>query len=602
MTDSFIQVAADSTGKKVDNEALTVAGSSVYRQRVQMAGVAPTDIAVVTSSGGLQVQPTGGVLTSVGVVTSLTSATVFQGVTPWLVVASTTGGAAPVSATFTPSTSAIQLTQAATSGGNQPVFLGNTLPLSVVSSTTGGAIPVATHAVTQGTTPWQTLASTSGGNQPVSIVVGSTSSPQLVLAATSGGAQLVAQSSTPWLVVASTTGSASGIPVINVPGLGNVIGFLVQGQDRIRTKVWNIVTNYQYKLVLKFLRRGGDGWSIQTVTKIGSPGDDYSASGFASTPSISCPFGAAAGVGRTVNDCICVAGSSTISSATAAFTSGDIGKTITIAGAALAGSQGANPPNITMPTTLYQGAIASASSGTPTVAQIFPVAAVATTSGAQLKFEPILLSDDDGLELGDGILIGVDCNFWNNNATRGDCFIEVEINRGAFDMHQGITLIKGFICTSNHLGWPYGRMEYMIEGPGKVVTLQLANPAAGAEWSTSVPIHTRWQLLGIRAALATSSGASSRQVVFVIDDGVTTQIPIYSAQQQAAALSYTYNAYPGAESGFITAALGAHQVYLALSPLAFLTSGWRVRSSTANIQAVDQWSGVTLYFMRWPEN
>ena len=36
MTDSFIQVAADSSGKKVDNELVIIAGTTVYRQRVEL--------------------------------------------------------------------------------------------------------------------------------------------------------------------------------------------------------------------------------------------------------------------------------------------------------------------------------------------------------------------------------------------------------------------------------------------------------------------------------------------------------------------------------------------------------------------------------------
>lgn len=52
----------------------------------------------------------------------------------------------------------------------------------------------------QGHTPWQVLSSTSGGNQPVAIMAGSTSSIQLVQAATSGGAILAL---TQHLVVAS---------------------------------------------------------------------------------------------------------------------------------------------------------------------------------------------------------------------------------------------------------------------------------------------------------------------------------------------------------------------------------------------------------------
>lgn len=52
MADGFVQVAPDSTGKKIDNEQLTVAGQTVYRQRTQIAGKADVDIAKVGNGHG----------------------------------------------------------------------------------------------------------------------------------------------------------------------------------------------------------------------------------------------------------------------------------------------------------------------------------------------------------------------------------------------------------------------------------------------------------------------------------------------------------------------------------------------------------------------
>lgn len=50
MADGYIQVAPDSTGKKVDNESLTVGANTVLRQRVQVAGAADVEIARVMNS------------------------------------------------------------------------------------------------------------------------------------------------------------------------------------------------------------------------------------------------------------------------------------------------------------------------------------------------------------------------------------------------------------------------------------------------------------------------------------------------------------------------------------------------------------------------
>jgi hypothetical protein len=55
MTDSYIQLPADSTGKKVDTEQLTVAAQTVERERVQIAGDVDTQIAPVSATAGLKV-------------------------------------------------------------------------------------------------------------------------------------------------------------------------------------------------------------------------------------------------------------------------------------------------------------------------------------------------------------------------------------------------------------------------------------------------------------------------------------------------------------------------------------------------------------------
>jgi len=60
LSDSYVILPDDSsfTGKKVDNEQVTVSGTDVQRQRVQIAGSAETEIAGVTAANGLDVDVT----------------------------------------------------------------------------------------------------------------------------------------------------------------------------------------------------------------------------------------------------------------------------------------------------------------------------------------------------------------------------------------------------------------------------------------------------------------------------------------------------------------------------------------------------------------
>lgn len=63
MTDAFIQIAPDSTGKKVDNSLLTVDGQQVYRQRVEAYITGVDDLG---NTVGVPVTPEGHLI-SVGV-------------------------------------------------------------------------------------------------------------------------------------------------------------------------------------------------------------------------------------------------------------------------------------------------------------------------------------------------------------------------------------------------------------------------------------------------------------------------------------------------------------------------------------------------------
>lgn len=50
MTDSFVQVPPDDTGKKLDAEQLTVGANTVQRERMQVTGAAADDVSVVTDT------------------------------------------------------------------------------------------------------------------------------------------------------------------------------------------------------------------------------------------------------------------------------------------------------------------------------------------------------------------------------------------------------------------------------------------------------------------------------------------------------------------------------------------------------------------------
>lgn len=58
MTDQYVQIPTDSTGKKIDTEELTVSAQTVQRQRIRISGAAAADLAGCDSTNGLDVDVT----------------------------------------------------------------------------------------------------------------------------------------------------------------------------------------------------------------------------------------------------------------------------------------------------------------------------------------------------------------------------------------------------------------------------------------------------------------------------------------------------------------------------------------------------------------
>jgi hypothetical protein len=311
--------------------------------------------------------------------------------------------------------------------------------------------------------------------------------------------------------------------------------------------------------------------------------------------------------------------SRTLTSATAAFTVGDVGKNITLSIGGQTGNQdgtwgtgqpwaGTTPTSpaqgpkfpIRAPNVTYDGVIIGFTNSTTVTVK--PSLVVNPNGAGVLKIDPIMLGDQDGNELGDGWVVGVDINYWQGTPKPGQSMFECEINRGVFNMHEGISLIpKSYLETSGHLSWPYGRPgpTNSLSGHGYTRTVTIANPGAGNDWTITVPTNAHWKLIGIRATLA-AVGAANRNPLLLFDDGSANvwNSPIASTAQVAATtVSYSWGF--GLTEKSITPAAGNIQASISLTGLAEFQEGGRIRSSTPGIQAGDTWTNINALVEEW---
>lgn len=119
-------------------------------------------------------------------------------------------------------------------------------------------------------------------------------------------------------------------------------------------------------------------------------------------------------------------------------------------------------------------------------------------------------------------------------------------------------------------------------------TSPVANPAAGADWTATVPGGHVWQLLAVRARLTTSAAVANRQPDLILTDGALeiARVPPVAVQAAGGARVYTW-----ADVDF-----GLQLGSTALGPLPAirLASAWSVGTATALIDAADQWDQVRL--------
>lgn len=122
------------------------------------------------------------------------------------------------------------------------------------------------------------------------------------------------------------------------------------------------------------------------------------------------------------------------------------------------------------------------------------------------------------------------------------------------------------------------------------IRADIPNPAAGADFIIPVPGNEDWRLLSVRATLTTSAAVANRLPTLVLDD--QTNIGAQVAGVFAHVASTVAAVDFVAENGFASTAIIATTVTIGI-PKWVVPGGYRIRSLTGNIQAADQWSGIS---------
>ena len=140
--------------------------------------------------------------------------------------------------------------------------------------------------------------------------------------------------------------------------------------------------------------------------------------------------------------------------------------------------------------------------------------------------------------------------------------------------------------------------EDWLSGPGALQSFGGTNPAAGLEMSETVPVNARWKIRAVRLRLDTAAAVPVRTVNLLIDNGADFFYQVAAATTQAAGITrdYIFAPFAGAQP-----ADAGSLIYITIPNDLQLLEGWRIRTSTTNLAAADDFGSPIIKLEEWIE-
>jgi hypothetical protein len=200
--------------------------------------------------------------------------------------------------------------------------------------------------------------------------------------------------------------------------------------------------------------------------------------------------------------------------------------------------------------------------------------------------------------ISEGYLLGVTLEGFGQQIRHGSIFAWITLVRGAASLQNfSQTLAFGYVTTMTPVFWPDMASESNMAGIGNPRSIVGALQAPGNEVTETVPTGVVWKLASFSMQLTPSAAAGNRGPVLVIDDGVnilhriapvtlpppgTPRLFYYGLGTNNAATAFSFDS-------------------LLLPGDAYLTSGYRIRTITSNLDVGDQYSKPLYRVLEWQQ-
>ena len=159
-------------------------------------------------------------------------------------------------------------------------------------------------------------------------------------------------------------------------------------------------------------------------------------------------------------------------------------------------------------------------------------------------------------------------------------------------------ILSGYVTGNYSPSWPEWTPQRPTDGAGCLRSITGTLPGAGADILETVPVNRRWKLLSFRATLTASAVVANRQPLFSTKDNNNAVLTGFqSSINQTAGLAWNYTFGPW---GF-GVVQSLTEVAIPSLPEQILLAGYKINTSTAGLQAGDQWSAPQYAVLEWAD-
>lgn len=182
-------------------------------------------------------------------------------------------------------------------------------------------------------------------------------------------------------------------------------------------------------------------------------------------------------------------------------------------------------------------------------------------------------------------------------APYGQCYVQLGIarGRGTGDQTAGQLLTAGYPGSSFAIGYPQTPAGGPLTGAGQTAASTVSNPAAGVDWTYTIPVGLQQTLISVRAVLTTSAAVANRFPVLRITSPtgqILADVSALAAVTAGSTVIFVWMA--GAPANNVN-----NVQQMSLPSGLRLMGGSSIQVLTSGLQAGDQWSAISITYTQF---